>query len=107
MPRDMNMLRTYNLPIGVRCGMVFLLSIAFPAYAGDTLIISAVKGDPRITSIGEVLRKAYERLGITIKILALPGKRALEYVNDGKTDGEMVRIEGISASLPTGSRSIT
>jgi len=48
----------------------------------------------------KVLRKAYEKLGITIRVLPLPGKRSLSTSNSGKVDGELRRKIGVSHNFP-------
>lgn len=51
------------------------------------------------TVISEVItRKAYKRIGIDVEILKVPGERALRMANSGKADGEVQRIDGISAN---------
>jgi polar amino acid transport system substrate-binding protein len=51
------------------------------------------------TVISEVItREAYKRIGIDVKIRKYPGERALRLANSGKVDGEVQRINGISAN---------
>lgn len=48
----------------------------------------------------EVLKVAYKRLGIPIKIISMPGKRALIQSSNGRLDGEVHRIFEIGFSYP-------
>ena len=51
------------------------------------------------TVISEVItRKAYKRIGIDVEIRKYPGERALRTANSGEADGEVQRIDGISAN---------
>lgn len=51
------------------------------------------------TVISEVItRTAYRRIGIEVTIRKFPGERALRMANSGKADGEVQRINGISAT---------
>lgn len=64
-------------------------------YGQDTLVFSAVEGTRPAKIVGEVLRRAYQKIGITIEVLELPGKRGLIYSQDGNTDGDAFRTRGI------------
>lgn len=48
----------------------------------------------------EVLKVAYKRLAMPIKIVAMPGKRALIQSSTGRVDGEVHRIFEIGLSYP-------
>lgn len=61
----------------------------------ETLNFSCIEGTPDIEISRRVLAEAYGRLGIDITIQELPGLRALLYANEGATDGELFRAEGI------------
>jgi polar amino acid transport system substrate-binding protein len=51
------------------------------------------------TVISEVItRRAYGRLGIAVEIRKYPGERALRLANSGRVDGEVQRIDGITAT---------
>jgi polar amino acid transport system substrate-binding protein len=60
-----------------------------------TLNFSCIEQTPDIEISRIVLSEAYSRLGIDIKIQELPGLRALIYANEGSTDGELFRAEGV------------
>lgn len=82
---------------------VSLLSlIALPAtgYASSVekpkkLVFSMITGAPEQRNVGELLMKAYANIGIPIEFMELPGRRALEFSNSGKTDGEIFRIRSV------------
>lgn len=66
-----------------------------------TLILSATEGERPTQKAAEiVISEIYEQLGITVVIRYYPGERALTLSNKGKTDGEVVRIAGISKIYP-------
>lgn len=44
----------------------------------------------------EILKKAYAELGYTIILSKMPGFTALKSSNEGKFDGELLRIDGIT-----------
>ncbi len=48
----------------------------------------------------EIIRRAYARIGITVEYKTFPAERALRMSNDGQSDGELVRIEGIDEKYP-------
>ncbi len=82
---------------------VSLLSfIALPAtgYASSIekpkkLVFSMITGAPEQRNVGKLLKKAYANIGIPIEFMELPGRRALEFSNSGKTDGEIFRIGSV------------
>ena len=43
----------------------------------------------------EVMKEAYNRIGIDLQVKFMPGKRALQASNQGKTQAELARIDGI------------
>ena len=49
----------------------------------------------------EILKVAYKRLGIPIKIVQMPGRRALRESSEGRIDGEIHRIFSIGKDYPT------
>ena len=49
----------------------------------------------------EILEVAYKRLGIPIKIVQMPGRRALRESSEGRIDGEIHRILSIGNDYPT------
>jgi polar amino acid transport system substrate-binding protein len=51
-------------------------------------------------SIKDLLRAAYQMAGYTVTIVTMPGERALLAANQGVTDGDLVRIDGLQATYP-------
>lgn len=81
-------------------GIIMILALMYQPVlvaAQGTLVFSAVEETHPAKTVGEILRRAYQRIGIQIEILELPGKRGLIYSNGGETDGEVCRTEGIGA----------
>ncbi len=82
--------------------MVLITLLLFPAVvpAGQTLTFSTIKNvkgkDPSI----EILTRAYDRLGIKIKIEELPAQRSLINATHGEFDGEAFRIKGLETKFP-------
>jgi len=75
---------------------LFGILIVTSVNAQTTLVFSAVQSP--VVAISEVvLKEAYQRIGINIRIIKQPGKRALRSSNSGKTDGEVMRSKGINA----------
>lgn len=67
------------------------------SFADDnSLQFSGIKGSENSLISMKVLTKAYNRLGIKIKYLPLPGERSLRTSNSGKVDGEVFRIANVS-----------
>ncbi len=65
-------------------------------YAQDKKIvtISEVEKDNIHRLIKDIVRTAYKKIGIEVKFYELPARRALEWANAGKTDGDLARIAG-------------
>ena len=59
------------------------------------IIISTFKEYPLSLTVSEIMKSAYLKLGMELKIRYLPGKRSLHYSNSGHADGELFRIKGI------------
>ncbi len=77
---------------------VVLLLLPVPATAQKQLVL-VTPPNTVDTVISEVItRKAYARIGIKVQIKKFPGERALRLANSGKVDGEVQRINGISAN---------
>lgn len=79
-------------------GIITILIFTFLSalvYAQESLVFSAIEQTRPVKTVGEVLRRAYQKIGIRIEILELPGIRALKYSDGGETDGEVCRKQGI------------
>lgn len=79
--------------------IVVMLSDVQEVSARDTLIFSRPEGAP-FDLAEEALREAYQRLGISIETSILPGERAIWSANQGVTDGEVSRVEGLDSQYP-------
>jgi len=75
---------------------LFILLMAQPVKAEETLIFSGLKGSKLGLMVEEVLREAYRRIGIRMEIKWLPGVRALHVANDGEVDGAELRVASVS-----------
>ena len=82
----------------------FLLLLPFlapnsPALAAEGLLFSIAPVRP-VAGGAAVLKAAYARLGIPVTFKSYPARRGLTEANQGVTDGEAVRMGGLSAELP-------
>ena len=81
-------------------GGILLLFTAVSATGGQTaasppsVVISAIANEQTHAIAKLVLQEAYRRIGYGVCFDDLPGKRALEWANNGLTDGDAARIEG-------------
>lgn len=80
--------------------LFFLIVGNRPVAIAETLNFSCIEGTPDIEISRQVLSEAYGRFGIDITIQELPGLRALRLANEGLTDGELFRAEGVEAEYP-------
>lgn len=65
-----------------------------------TLKISGVSQTITHTIASKVLTEAYKRIGYNVQFTWLPAKRSLILANQGKTDGDIARIEGTEKVFP-------
>jgi len=78
---------------------MFLMAFLSGPVVAQTRLVLVTPPNTIDTVISEVItRKAYKRIGIQVEIRKYPGERALRLANSGKVDGEVQRINGISAS---------
>ncbi len=85
------------------CAMVVLSATAWsiPAsIAAKPVVISVIANEQTHELAKPVVREAYRRIGYTVQFEPLPARRALEWANDGVTDGDLARIEGIQRKFP-------
>lgn len=80
---------------------VFLILFVENAYSQQSLTFSRFPFDATQRVTQRVLTVAYQRLGISIDVKSMPGKRALRESSEGRTDGEVHRIAKIEESYPT------
>ena len=71
-----------------------------PLQAAKEMTFSVVENTAHTVIGVRVLREAYRRIGIDITIIEYPAKRSIVEANQGRTDGEVLRISGASAEYP-------
>lgn len=86
-------------------GLIMTLISYSIGICGETLVLSTDDVYPRSTPEGTgfedlILKEAFQRIGVSIKISSLPAERALINVNQGIDDGLFVKIAGIEESYP-------
>lgn len=69
--------------------------------AGDRQMLVLSRPEDLVATISEnVLREAYQRMGIRIYTEIMPAERALMMANSGRINGEVNRIKGIDKAYP-------
>ena len=58
------------------------------------IIISSIVNEQTHELAKAIVRAAYKKIGISVEFIDLPARRALEWANSGKTDGDLARIDG-------------
>lgn len=81
---------------GVVLGVCALSSGAW----SDTLRLAYTEGSPYQEIAAPILAKAYERLGLSVETVPLPGRRALRSSAHGRMDGEVIRLAIIEKHHP-------
>lgn len=72
-----------------------------PAWAQSTSLTISTNNTPLDRrALEELSREALRRLGMTVHVVAMPSERSLYTANQGETDGEGLRVAGLSASYP-------
>ncbi|WP_026959767.1 substrate-binding periplasmic protein [Aliagarivorans taiwanensis] len=64
------------------------------------LVIACPENLPIITVGSKIIEHAYAKLGITLSYRALPAKRSIQYANEGKADGELLRVASFAPDYP-------
>ncbi len=77
-----------------------ILLVAFSNSHAEKTLIFSKPNDPVADLSETVLRKAYERLGISIQTQTHPAERSLALSNKGAVDGEVNRIKKIESIYP-------
>ena len=102
----------YNKPIIIGSFIYgFYISIIILAMAlqadctSPALVLNTAQISPRTTPAGTgfqdlIIKEAFRRLGISIKIVHLPSERSLVNANEGIDDGVFVRVAGMEADYP-------
>lgn len=80
--------------------IIGLILIAIPLQATEKLTFSAIKNSINTLISQKVVTEAYRRIGIEVIVKEYPGVRSLKYSNQGKTDGELFRINGMGEAYP-------
>lgn len=84
---------------------ISVLFLAFTANAAP-LVKNLVFGDitdgnnTHFTEVKQLLVESYNQLGISIEWLSVPGERSLKYSNEGRIDGEILRVEQALVDYP-------
>ncbi|SFC31017.1 substrate-binding periplasmic protein [Pseudoalteromonas denitrificans] len=85
--------------------IVFILTASLffthASFAETVLKFTQIKDTPDQVVGAEILKEAYKKIGISIEILIMPGKRALKESSEGRADGEVHRIFEIGENYPT------
>ena len=74
---------------------LFLLILALNVQAGDVVVIPGGVDSPVYAISREVLREAYKKIGMVLLFKNIPQRRGIILANEGKLDGELMRIKGI------------
>ncbi|MCP4352592.1 MAG: transporter substrate-binding domain-containing protein [Desulfobacterales bacterium] len=77
---------------------VFAMNLS--GYAQDDLVFS--KPDDPVANISEeILKEAYQKIGIRISTTTFPAERAIRMSNSGRRDGEVNRVKGLDERYPS------
>lgn len=68
--------------------------------ASGTVTISTIANEHTHAIVKYILREVYRRIGYEVVFDDLPGQRALEWANNGMTDGDAIRIAGTEKKYP-------
>ncbi len=85
--------------------LLFLGFFNCTGICGETLVLSTDDVYPRSTPEGTgfedlIVKEAFQRIGISIKIVSLPAERGVINVNQGIDDGLFVKIAGVEERYP-------
>ena len=81
--------------------VVFFFFFCSASYSQEPLKFARIVNTPDQIVGAEILKLGYERLGIPIEIVEMPGKRALQESSRGRIDGEVHRIFRVGDDYPT------
>jgi len=81
---------------GALSGVAF--SAETPRQDGE-MVVSVMDGPGHVVSAA-ILREAYSKLGIPLRLETFPGLRGIREANLGKIDGDAGRIEGMEKDYP-------
>jgi len=71
-----------------------------PAESPDPIRLVAAAGSADTVVAEVILREAYSRLGYRLEVTRYPAERAIRMANQGRFDGDVQRIDGISETYP-------
>ncbi len=83
--------------------MVLLFSWSIHAKSQSettTMYFANIPNNFTVAIGAEVIKTAYQKLGIAVEFVVMPTKRALKQSNEGKVDGEIHRVWSIADSYP-------
>ena len=75
--------------------LIIMHCFAIPVIAQEKLVFSTVQPSPIVTVCENVVKEAYQRIGVDVQVIKYPAARALKMAESGKTDGELFRIAGL------------
>jgi len=81
--------------------LMISLFISKAASAETTLVFAQIRDTPDQMIGAEILKVIYSKIGTPIKMVDMPGKRALKESSEGRIDGEVHRIFQIGEDYPT------
>jgi ABC-type amino acid transport substrate-binding protein len=89
-----------------RYGFTLVVTVIFlglslpPPTDAESVVISVIDNEETHELAIPIVREAYSRIGYTATFDRLPARRALEWANDGVTDGDLARIAGTEKQFP-------
>ena len=86
--------------IGRMCRFALFIFMASFLYSSQTLAVSDLNLTARTDSVAgqlgaNLLREAYQRMGVNMRVHLRPGNRAIAEANNGTSDGEVIRIKRV------------
>lgn len=86
------------------CWMALFVALAgawMPSLAlAETVTLSMIQNEQTHDLVKPIILEAYRRIGYAVIFNELPAQRALEWANDGITDGDVARIAGTEKKYP-------
>lgn len=85
-------------PVSPLLAAMLLLNAATLCAAQErelTISTFPITDDPLFVTCQQVLNEAYRRIGIRMRLVAMPGKRSLASADSGETDGDLCQAKGI------------
>lgn len=78
--------------------LIFTFFVTFPALASERIYVIGYVSHPGVTSFyKEVVKEAYERLGLRVHFVEVSGERGLILLNEGLLDASTLRVESVLA----------